>query len=238
MFYMGPERFIAYPRDDRVVRQYPAPWFVMRRGVPLAPGIEIVTVSTRMSGRSKCAIAGSLFLTGCAIFEPEPAVHETSGQPRARAALKDDAWTAPVVTPVKPKVASDVRRAAALPPVASATPTHELGSCDNADQCALLLRLMVDDPNRRWITQRPSAAVYANGTRLFAYRALRAKLDCQELMLALHETQAAAISLNASTLGLTLDQTARIRTLNSQVEGELRAEHAERCKNNPVTSNG
>ena len=155
-------------------------------------------------------------------------------------ALKHDAWTAPVVTPAKPKVASSFRspKAPPTPPVARAAPTHEPGSCGNADQCALLLRLMVDDPTRSWISQRPSAAIYANGTRLFAYLALRTKLTCSELTLALDEIQAAASFLNDGIPALTLDQGAGVRALNSQVEGELRAEHAERCKGDLATSSG
>lgn len=100
------------------------------------------------------------------------------------------------------------------------------------------LRQMVEDPTRSWISQRPSAAIYANGARLFAYRALRAKLSCGELALGLHETQAAASSLNDGIPGLTLDQVARVRALNSQVEGELRDEHAERCNGDLATSSG
>lgn len=100
--------------------------------------------------------------------------------------------------------------------------------------CVAVERL-IDDPTRSWIGKRPTATVYANGTRLFAYRALRAKLSCSELTLALEETQAAASSLNGGIAGLTLDQVAGVRTLNAQVEGELRAEHTERSKSDLVT---
>ena len=192
------------------------------------PGIAIVTLYVRMSGRSACALAGSLFVAGCALFEAQ-----TTTRTSARVALKDDAWTALVVTPAKPKVASNFRRPKP-PPQA----TNEPGSCGNADQCGLLLRLMIDDPTRSWIGQRPSPGVYANGTRLFAYLALRAKLSCRELTLALHETQAAEHSLNGTIPGLTLDQVARVRALNTQVEGELRTEHAERCKSDLAPPSG
>jgi hypothetical protein len=97
---------------------------------------------------------------------------------------------------------------------------------------------MADDPTRSWIAQRPAPVIYANGTRLFAYRALRGKLSCRELTLGLDETQALASSLDGGIRGLTLDQVTRVRALNSQVDGELRAEHSERCRNDPATPSG
>jgi hypothetical protein len=94
---------------------------------------------------------------------------------------------------------------------------------------------MLDDPTRSWIKQRPSAAVYANGTRLFAYRALRATLTCGELAHGLEEIQAVTNSLTQGIAGLTIDQTDRVRGLSTQAEGELSEEHAERCKGDTST---
>jgi hypothetical protein len=76
-------------------------------------------------------------------------------------------------------------------------------SCGTVDECALLLRLMVNDPARSWIRDRASPAVYANGTRLFAYLALRRNLTWSELTLALDETRAAANVLKNTIAGLT-----------------------------------
>jgi hypothetical protein len=199
----------------------------------------IVTLPIRVSRRCACAIAGSYLLTGCAIFEPEPSP-PAPRQQKLRVTLKDDAWSAPAVTPARPKVAAIVRsdEPSQPVPVAPVAPANEPGRCSNADQCALLLRLMVADPTRSWIIQHPSPAVYANGTRLFAYLALRAELSCGELMLALAEMRAATNSLNGSIPGYTLSQVARVRALNSRVEGELRAEHSERCKGDLATSSG
>src|ERR1700693_1830495 len=98
------------------------------------------------------------------------------------------------------------------------------------DQCCCLLRLLVDDPSRSWITQRPSAAVYANGTRAFAYLALRAKLPCNALTLALDDLEAADRFLNATIAGPTREQVERVRALNVRVNQELRAERSERCE--------
>jgi hypothetical protein len=188
-------------------------------------------------GRIVCAIAGSLLLAGCAIFQA-PTTDATGGQQRTRVSLKGDGWTTSA-SPAKPKFADKARsigQVASVP--ARAAAINEPGSCGNADQCTLLLRLMVDDPTRSWIAQRPSPVVYANGTRLFAYRALRGKLSCRELTLGHDETQTLARALNDGIQGLTLDQVIRVRALNWQVEGELRAEHSERCKSDPAALSG
>jgi hypothetical protein len=88
---------------------------------------------------------------------------------------------------------------------------------------------MMDDPSRSWIAQRPSAAVYANGTRAFAFLALRARLTCTELTLALDDLQVADRFLNATIGGPTREQVERVRALNARVRDELGAEHADRC---------
>jgi hypothetical protein len=54
-------------------------------------------------------------------------------------------------------------------------------TCSTADKCAAELKRMVKDPKRDWIGQPQSPDAYANGTRLFAYRALRKNLTCTEL---------------------------------------------------------
>ena len=61
-------------------------------------------------------------------------------------------------------------------------------TCQTPQQCAVQLRVLVDDPKRDWVGQPQSADGYADGTRLFAYRALRNKLTCGELKRALDDT--------------------------------------------------
>src|SRR5262245_55763802 len=56
-----------------------------------------------------------------------------------------------------------------------------VSDCVTPDECASLLKAMVDDRSRTWMRERPSATAYANGTRQFAYRALRSALSCAEL---------------------------------------------------------
>ena len=61
--------------------------------------------------------------------------------------------------------------------------------CAPPQQCAVQLTVLVDDPKRDWVGQPQSADGYADGTRLFAYRALRKKLTCGELKLSMIRRQ-------------------------------------------------
>lgn len=172
--------------------------------------------------RIASTIAGCLVLTGCAAFEPE-AKTRAPGQ-----ALKSDTSPARTAAAEKPKAASgyrDVRKPSAMPAAADSEP----GSCHTIDQCGLMLRQLIDDPGRAWITKRPSATVYANGTRAFAYLALRTKLTCSEIALALDDLEAADRSLDATIAGPTRVQAERTRALNASVSEKLRAEQADRC---------
>src|SRR5262249_50871450 len=71
--------------------------------------------------------------------------------------------------------------------------------CDAAQDCAAHLRNLVKNTNRDWIGVPQSAAGYSNGTRLFAYRALRKKLTCGELQLAIEDTKAATLTLEKAS---------------------------------------
>ena len=89
---------------------------------------------------------------------------------------------------------------------------------------------MVDSPKRGWVGQQQAPAAYADGTRLFAYRALRTKLSCRELSAAITEVKATSKSLAGEVPGVTPDQISRTRSLSGQVEGELSKERGVRCK--------
>jgi hypothetical protein len=105
---------------------------------------------------------------------------------------------------------------------ASPSAPHESEACPTPEKCAAQLRILVSDPVRNWVGQPQSADAYANGTRLFAYRALKKKLTCDELRRAVAETQAAGPSL----------QPARYegaRKLMGEVRRELTAERTKRC---------
>src|SRR5262249_55663590 len=71
--------------------------------------------------------------------------------------------------------------------------------CGTPEDCAAGLRNLVKNPNRGWIGVPQSADGYSNGTRLFAYRALRNKLTCTELKLAVEDAKAAVSTLGKAS---------------------------------------
>lgn len=95
--------------------------------------------------------------------------------------------------------------------------------CKTAEKCAGVLRKLVSGPKRDWIGKAQPADAYDDGTRLFAYRALRRKMTCDELERAYEETRAAMPALKGETH-------AGSRTLMGKVNGELRAERLQRCR--------
>jgi hypothetical protein len=129
---------------------------------------------------------------------------------------------------LKPEV--DDQAPSPTPVAAPARPQPARGSCDGAAQCSAVLKTMINSPDRGWIGQRPPPDAYANGTRLFAYRALRRRLTCGELNLAVTELAAASRSLAGPVSGMTPDQVTRTRDLSSQVESELTREREGRCR--------
>jgi hypothetical protein len=102
--------------------------------------------------------------------------------------------------------------------------------CGSAAECKSVLKTMIENPDRGWIGQRLSPDAYANGTRLFAYRALRRQLTCGELTSAVDELSAIGKALGASVPGMSADQASRTRALSSQVHGELAKERGGRCR--------
>lgn len=116
------------------------------------------------------------------------------------------------------------------PETTAPAPTVEKESCGTPAQCKSALKKLVDSPKRGWVGQEQSPAAYTDGTRLFAYRALRTKLNCRELTAALTEVRAVSKSLAGEVAGVSPDQISRTRALNGQVESELAKERGVRCK--------
>ncbi len=112
----------------------------------------------------------------------------------------------------------------------TAAPAPKTEGCGAPAQCKSALKRMVDDPNRGWVGEQQPAAAYSDGMRLFAYRALRKKLSCRELDLALAEVRTASKALANEVLGVTVEQRSRTRALSTQVEGELSKERGGRCR--------
>ena len=118
---------------------------------------------------------------------------------------------------------------ALAPEEKEAPPAPEPQGCGSPAQCKSALKKMVESPKRGWVGQHQSPEQYVDGTRLFAYRALRAKLSCRELSAALGEVRAASKSLAGDVPGVSRDQASRTRALSQQEEGELAKERGARC---------
>ncbi len=174
-----------------------------------------------MSYRSVlCATVASVMAAGC---------FETARNPwMQRTTLVSEQRPIPPHTPAKkkPDMAATDRGRAVTPRNA------QEGECGTPEECASLLRTLVRDPTRSWMRQRPSFAAYSNGTRLFAYRALRATLDCNELGNALDEIDASRQALTNPPTTLSVDKAIKIRRLSTDVANELRAELLRRCSDN------
>src|SRR5262245_9918143 len=122
------------------------------------------------------------------------------------------------------------------PAAQARTPEPESESCGSADQCKGVLKTMIDNPDRGWIGKQQTPDSYANGTRLFAYRALRTRLTCSELAAAVDEMRAVSKSMDGPVRGMSADQLSRTRSLSAQVETELANERAGRCKSAKLPS--
>lgn len=173
---------------------------------------------------------------GCAWFE-EP--QSSYSRHYKHSSIKDA--PAPVAT-ARPKVKVAVPRRMESPvAVPKAPPSPRPSSrpplldqemaCISVDQCASVLKAMVDDPGRSWMSWPANATTLANGVRLFAYRSLRPKLSCSELTTAVHELTIAMAAFSGPVAGLQKEQIDRARALTASVEGELKTERANRCGN-------
>jgi hypothetical protein len=170
------------------------------------------------------AVAAAFAFAGCSSFAGYAPPMDISDQP-ARS-LKD-AWVPVAVTKVSaaPTAKSGPQQDTVRPQTATA--------CKTDSECVLILSALINDPKRSWIGQPQSAAEYANGTRFFAYRALRSRLNCRELRLASRDTKTATARLSAPASGVSATQAANALSLSSAVGAELRRELATRCRARP-----
>jgi hypothetical protein len=116
------------------------------------------------------------------------------------------------------------------PRVASAPASEPEKGCGSAAECKTVLKTMIESPDRGWIGLRPPPDAYANGTRLFAYKALRKQLTCGELGQAVDELGSVSKKLGGPVPGMSADQASRTRALSSLVHGELTKERRGRCR--------
>ena len=137
------------------------------------------------------------------------------------------------------------RRICALPLVAvlagcaasleDATPQPTgLGCIDDSKRCIderqASLKQMIADPQRRWVREPASAQAYASGVRMFAYKAKKRELTCDELAHGAREAAAAPQTLKAPGAGIPSGQISRAEMLSAEVHRELNAEMGKRCK--------
>jgi len=175
-------------------------------------------------------LATVLGLTGCALetaqSDPEARTRIATAEPPP--ADRRSAPTKPKQNIAAARKQSTYTLAAKEPPLRQAAVQDE-ASCSSVENCASVLKAMVASPDRSWVDRPAAPAVLANGVRLFAYRALRPKLDCGELAAALTEVETAAHTFSHPLAGLQPEQMQRTRSLSIEVGGELQAEQARRC---------
>jgi hypothetical protein len=124
--------------------------------------------------------------------------------------------------------ADPAKTAAKAEPAKTAAKT-EAAPCSAGGSCMNQLKRMVDGTNRTWIGRPEPPQQFADGTRLFAYRALRPNLTCRELSLALTEIDSASKRLLDPASAVSSERAQRVAALATDVAGELSSEHAARC---------
>src|SRR5262245_17550114 len=116
----------------------------------------------------------------------------------------------------------------------SSTSARATADCKSDSACITILSALINDPRRRWVGQPQTAAEYANGTRFFAYRALRRRLNCRELGAATRDLTLAAGRLRTPGSGVSTAQAANALALSTAVGAELESELAGRCRASPA----
>jgi hypothetical protein len=106
---------------------------------------------------------------------------------------------------------------------------QDTARCGVGVDCLALLRAMIADPTQSWMMRAPTPMEFSNGTRLFAYRALRKTLDCGKLRFASAELDWALDTFGRDVDGMQPDQRARVAALAGEVRAELQAEIKQRC---------
>jgi hypothetical protein len=145
----------------------------------------------------------------------------------------------PVVPPV-PKAKPPPDLAISAPPAVRPPPSPpkaltesdlqlDTTRCGAGVDCLAVLRAMIADPKLSWMMRAPTPAEFANGTRLFAYRALRRTLDCGKLRFADAELQWAMDTFSRDVEGMDAAHRARVAALAAEVRSELEAEIRQRC---------
>ncbi len=103
------------------------------------------------------------------------------------------------------------------------------------DQRQAALRALQGDRTRGWVKQPASAASYATGVRLFAFKTEKARLTCDELGSGRREADGApGVLRSPQARGLTPAQVSRGLMFATEVSKELSREQQRRCAGGDV----
>jgi hypothetical protein len=113
--------------------------------------------------------------------------------------------------------------------------TTALGCVDDSrhciDQRQAALRTLVADRERRWVREPATPAAYASGVRLFAFKAKKRDLSCDELAVGRREADAGpGVLRGPGGTSLTPAQISRGAMLSAEVSKELATEMQRRCR--------
>jgi hypothetical protein len=109
-----------------------------------------------------------------------------------------------------------------------------LSCIDDSARCVgqrqATLKAMLADKDRTWVKEAPTAHAHASGVRLFAFRATKSALSCEELALGRREAEAAPRALKGHA-GLSPAQVSRATLFAGEVQRELATEmKRRRCR--------
>jgi hypothetical protein len=161
-------------------------------------------------------------------------------EPRAQSAPRVAAPVAPPMPkakPAPPDLAISAPPVTRPPPAPPAQPKaltesdlqQDTMRCGVGVDCLAVLRAMVADPKQAWMMRAPTPMEFSNGTRLFAYRALRKTLECGKLRFADAELAWALDTFSRDVEGMDAAQRARVAALAAEVRAELDTEIKQRC---------
>jgi hypothetical protein len=93
------------------------------------------------------------------------------------------------------------------------------------------LRAMIESPDRAWIGHRETAQSLASGARMYAYLALRQKLTCAELAMAVEDLESVIKMFDKPLPKITSERAGLVIDLAIDVWSKLKTERQVRCEN-------
>lgn len=98
------------------------------------------------------------------------------------------------------------------------------------DQRQATLKGMLADKDKGWVKEQPTPQAHASGVRLFAFRAQKKEMSCEELAAGRREADSVAKSVKGAQ-GLSPAQISRATMFAAEVSKELTVEmRSRRCK--------